>query len=245
MQRICSSGSAVWPPLMWPITSVSASSTTSASMRPEPGIEGPPVWIVLWMPYLRAQATICFAVGAVLDAAEPDLAEKLHAGRGELLEILLDHAGLDHRRAGMDLHAAGRKASNAALREDRHRLDADDVPRPAGRMHLAGRDHRGDAAMQVGIDPAELVLPRRPVAGDGMDVAVDQAGREGGALGVDDRRRAARRRGPSRARSPRCGRRRRRGVSASRIGQARSPLSSRPMLRITSFVGPAGAWAMS
>jgi hypothetical protein len=36
---------------MWPTTSVSASSTTSLSINPEPGIEGPPVWIVLWMPY--------------------------------------------------------------------------------------------------------------------------------------------------------------------------------------------------
>ena len=61
MQRISLSGSAVWPPLTWPTTSVSASSTTSAPMRPEPGIEGPPVWMVDWMPYLRAQATICFA----------------------------------------------------------------------------------------------------------------------------------------------------------------------------------------
>jgi hypothetical protein len=29
--------------------------------QPEPGIDGPPVWIVLWMPYLRAQATISLA----------------------------------------------------------------------------------------------------------------------------------------------------------------------------------------
>src|SRR6266481_6156463 len=64
MQRIWSSGRAVWPPLMWPITSVSASSTTSLSIRPEPGIDGPPVWMVLWMPYLRAHPTILHAAGA-------------------------------------------------------------------------------------------------------------------------------------------------------------------------------------
>ena len=40
--------------------------------------------------------------------------------------------------------------------------------------------------MQIAVDPADLVLPRRPVAGDGMDVAVDQAGRDRGAVGVDD-----------------------------------------------------------
>ena len=44
--------------------------------------------------------------------------------------------------------------------------------------------------MQIAVDPADLVLPRRPVAGDGMDVAVDQAGRNRGAVGVDDGGRA-------------------------------------------------------
>src|SRR3954471_1038163 len=41
--------------------------------------------------------------------------------------------------------------------------------------------------MEVAVDPADLVLPRRPVAGDGMDMAVDQARRDGGAVGIDDR----------------------------------------------------------
>jgi hypothetical protein len=41
--------------------------------------------------------------------------------------------------------------------------------------------------LQKAVDPADLVLPRRPVAGDGMDVAVDQAGRDRGAVGIDDR----------------------------------------------------------
>ena len=39
--------------------------------------------------------------------------------------------------------------------------------------------------MEVAVDPVDLVLPRRPVAGDGMDVAVDQAGGDGGAVGID------------------------------------------------------------
>src|SRR4029079_11630935 len=64
--------------------------------------------------------------------------------------------------------------------------DADDVAGPAGHVNLAGGDHGGDAAMQVAVDPVELVLPRRPVAGNGMDVAVDQAGGNRGAVGVDD-----------------------------------------------------------
>ena len=60
-----------WPPLIWPMTSASASSTTSLSIRPEPGIDGPPVWIVLWMPYLRAQPTILRAVGPSLTPPRP------------------------------------------------------------------------------------------------------------------------------------------------------------------------------
>ena len=49
-----------------------------------------------------------FAAGRpVLDAAESDLAEKLHASRGELGEIDFFHSVLDHRGAGMKLHPTG------------------------------------------------------------------------------------------------------------------------------------------
>ena len=39
--------------------------------------------------------------------------------------------------------------------------------------------------MKKAVDPAQLVLARRPVAEHRMDVAVDQAGRHGRAFGVD------------------------------------------------------------
>jgi hypothetical protein len=38
----------------------------------------------------------------------------------------------------------------------------------------------------VAVDPADLVLARRPVASDRMDVAVDQARRDGGAVGINN-----------------------------------------------------------
>ena len=145
------------------------------------------MWIVLWMPYLRAHADHLPRGRAVLDAAEADFAEQLDAGRGQLLEIVLDHLAFDHRRAGVHLHAAGAQRPERALRKNRHRLQPDDVAGTAGHVDLAGGNHGGDAAMEVAVDPADLVLPRRPVAGDGMDVAVDQARRDGGAVGVDDR----------------------------------------------------------
>ena len=53
-------------------------------------------------------------------------------------------------------------------------------------MHFARGNHRGDSAVQVAVDPANLVLARSPIAGDRMHVAVDQSGRQGCALGVDD-----------------------------------------------------------
>ena len=63
--------SEVWPPLTWPITSASASSTTCSSISPEPGIEGPPVWIVLCIPCLRAHATIRAASSPALTEPSP------------------------------------------------------------------------------------------------------------------------------------------------------------------------------
>ena len=57
---------------------------------------------------------------------------------------------------------------------------------PAGQVHLAGRDHRGHAAVAcIAVDPAELVLARRPVAEHRMHVAVDQPRRHAGAARVD------------------------------------------------------------
>src|SRR5260221_94138 len=46
-------------------------------------------------------------------------------------------------------------------------------------------DHRGDAAVQIAIDPPELILAWRPIAADGMDVAVDEAGGKSRSFGID------------------------------------------------------------
>ena len=99
-------GQAVWPPLIWPMMSASASSTVSLSIMLLPGIEGPPVWMVLWMPYLRAQATIFSRLVAGLHRAEADFAEQGDAGGGEFGEIVLLHAEFQHRRPGQHLHPA-------------------------------------------------------------------------------------------------------------------------------------------
>ena len=59
----------------------------------------------------------------------------------------------------------------------------------AGQVHLAGRNHGGDAAMHAAVDPAELALTRRPVTEDRVHVAIDQPGRDAGPVAVDDCRR--------------------------------------------------------
>src|ERR1700694_475471 len=94
----------------------------------------------------------------VLDAAKSDFAEQLDAGRGQFLEVVLDHFAFDHRRAGVNLHTAGTKWPECALGKDRHRFEADDVARPAGHVTLAGGNHGGDTAVQETVDPPDLIL---------------------------------------------------------------------------------------
>ena len=65
-----------------------------------------------------------------------------------------------------------------ALGRDGERLDADAVLRASGQMHLAGRHEGRDPAMHAALDPAELILARRPVAEGRVAMAVDEAGRE-------------------------------------------------------------------
>src|SRR5688572_30556378 len=88
----------------------------------------------------------------------------------------------------MNLHSAGAKTREHALRADSHCLEANDVARASGRVDLTCRDHRRYPAIEARIDPAELVLPRRPVACHRMDVAVDEPGRHRHAIGIDDAR---------------------------------------------------------
>ena len=195
---------------MWPITSASASSTTSASIRPEPGIEGPPVWIVLWMPYLRAQATIRLASSPCLTPPRPTSPSSLTPASASSRKSLLDHACLEHRGAGVQLDPARAEVRERALGRDRQRLDPDHVPRPSRQMDLARRDHRRDAAVQEAVDPVQLALAGRPVAEHRVDVAVDQAGGERRALGIDDDVGVRRHRRPWPGRPRRSGRPRRR-----------------------------------
>ena len=101
-----------------------------------------------------------------LDGPEPDLPDQAHAGRGHLGEVVLLEAELQDRGAGVDLDA-GRAGVRVALRrDDRERLQPDDVLRPAREVDLAGRDRRRHAAVEAGFDEVDRPLARREVAED-------------------------------------------------------------------------------
>ena len=55
-----------------------------------------------------------------------------------------------------------------------------------GQVHLAGRDHRRDAAVERRLDEVDSPLARREVAEDRVGVRVDEAGDRRRALGIDD-----------------------------------------------------------
>src|SRR5581483_3842776 len=127
---------------------------------------------------------------AIFYTAQADFAEHSDTGCGEFLKILLHHAMLDDRRTGMNPHSARTEGREGPLRENCHRLQPDNVLGTAGSMNLSCGNHGGDTAVQVAIDPAELVLPGSPVARYRMNVAVNEAGSERGSLGVNDSGRA-------------------------------------------------------
>src|ERR1700730_15594610 len=60
----------------------------------------------------------------------------------------------------------------------------------AGSVHFTRGNHSSDSAMQVAVDPANLILTRRPVSRYRMHVTVNQSRRECCALGVDSDGRA-------------------------------------------------------
>src|SRR5215831_18714032 len=102
--------------------------------------------------------------GAVFHAAQADFSEKFHARGSEFLEVVFDHALLEDRSARVDLYSTGTICLKGTLREDGHCLQSNDIFRASGSVHLACRDHCGDASVHV---------------------AVDQPGSECGALSVD------------------------------------------------------------
>src|SRR5579862_6689729 len=121
----------------------------------------------------------------IFHAAEADLAKKFHTGGSQFLEIFFDHTLFENGRAGINLDASRTKCLKGTLRENCHRLESDNVFRAARRVNLTSGNHGGDASVKTTVDPAELVLARRPIAAYRMYVAVDQSRSERRTFGVD------------------------------------------------------------
>src|SRR6202140_330787 len=122
---------------------------------------------------------------AIFYTAEPYFAQYFDSSCSEFFEIVFDHSMFDDRRARINFYSSRTEGIKSALRENGHRLQSDNIFRTARRVHFTSRNHRGDAAVHIAVDPAQLILTRRPVSANGMNVAVDEAGGKGCALGID------------------------------------------------------------
>ena len=121
----------------------------------------------------------------VLHATQPDFSQDGHARRRQFFEVFFDHAMLDHRCPAMNPYPTRAERRKYSLRKYRHRLDAHHVARPPGCVHLAGRYHRGHSAVEIAVDPAELVLARRPISGHRMHMTVNQSRRQRRSFRID------------------------------------------------------------
>ena len=137
------------------------------------------------MPCCFAQATIGAACAPVLTLPSPISPTSVTPAAAISAKSCSSRPELEDRRAGVDLHAGGPQVRVRLGRDDRERLQPDDVLRPARQVDLAGRDHRGHAAVQARLDEVDRLLARREVAEDRVGVGVDQAGNRRRALGVD------------------------------------------------------------
>ena len=87
------------------------------------------------------------------DRSQTDFAEESNTRGREIDEVLLDHAFFNHRGTRQHphatAHARGPHPIKRALCGDRERLHADDVLGASGQVHLARRDHGGDATVHA------------------------------------------------------------------------------------------------
>jgi len=93
---------------------------------------------------------------------------------------------LEDRGAGTDLHARGPQVRVRPLRDDRERLEPDDVLGPPGEMDLARRDRHRHAAVEARLDEVARPLARCPAAEDRLDVAGDEPRERRRAVRLDD-----------------------------------------------------------
>ena len=121
----------------------------------------------------------------VFNAAESYFAQYFDSSCGEFFEIVFDHSMFDDRRARINFYSSRTKGLKGALGKNGHCLQSDNIFRTARCVHFTRRNHRRDTAVHIAVDPAQLILARRPVSADRVNVAVDEAGGKGCALGIN------------------------------------------------------------
>ena len=127
---------------------------------------------------------------SVFHSAKTNFAEQLDPGISHFLEVMLLQALLDHWRTRMDFDARGAEVVIPTLRRNRERLENDNIFGPSVQMNPTRRNHRRNPAVEGGVNPTELLLARRVIPDNRMNVTVDQTRREREAFRVNDRLRA-------------------------------------------------------
>ena len=125
------SGSDVVPPLMWPTMSGAPRGRRPRRSRSSPRSTGRRCGTSTIIPCVRAQATIGAASAPVLTEPSPISPMSVTPAGGHLGEVVLLEPELEDRGAGADLHARGPDVRVRPLRDDRERLEPDDVLRAA------------------------------------------------------------------------------------------------------------------
>jgi hypothetical protein len=123
---------------------------------------------------------------SVFHSAKPDLSEVFNAGFGKFCKIFFDHAVLNNRCARVHFHARGAKILIPALCRDGHSFKANNIFGTAGHVDFAGGNHCRHPPMQGRVNPVKLLLARCVITDDRMHMAVNEAGGQGDALGIND-----------------------------------------------------------
>ena len=117
--------------------------------------------------------------------AEPEFGQA-HTDGVHLVEVVRAQAGGEQDRAGVDLHATGLVTVEGHARGDGHGLHGGGHLGKPGGVDLPGRDDPGDATVRVRLEEPDGLLARGVVAEHHVAVRVDERGRHGGAVHVED-----------------------------------------------------------
>ena len=122
----------------------------------------------------------------LLHRTETNFTDDLYSFAGHLLEIALGKAFLQDDGSAQDFRTTGPEIGKSLGSENGKSLGSDRVFGTALEMHLAGRDHRGDATVDLALEEAYLMLPRRVVAEHHVTMGIDKPGSDRASCCIND-----------------------------------------------------------